>query len=77
VRIPKPERREVLGIIVDNYGNKLLVRCLDSHTRICRIPGKIRYKVRVRLGDVVLVQKWTVQGDEKGRLFVPLYQKRR
>jgi translation initiation factor 1A len=41
------------------------VRCLDGHTRTCRIPGKIRYKLRVRAGDVVLVQKWTVQENEK------------
>jgi len=66
VRMPKKWKNEVLGVIEENYGSKLLVKCIDGHTRMCRIPGKIRYKLRVRLGDVVLVQKWTVQSDEKG-----------
>ena len=66
VRMPKKWKREVLGVIEENYGSKLLVKCIDGHTRMCRIPGKIRYKLRVRLGDVVLVQRWTVQENEKG-----------
>jgi|TARA_Y100000310_G_scaffold342356_1_gene445296 translation initiation factor 1A len=66
VRIPKDWKNEVLGVIEENFGSKLLVKCIDGHTRMCRIPGKIRYKLRVRLGDVVLVQKWVVQTNEKG-----------
>jgi translation initiation factor 1A len=66
VRMPKPYKREILGVILEHFGSKLQVKCLDGHTRICRIPGKIRYKLRVRAGDVVLVQKWTVQENEKG-----------
>ena len=66
VRMPKAWKNEVLGVIQENFGSKLLVKCIDGHTRICRIPGKIRYKLRVQIGDVVLVQKWTVQSDEKG-----------
>jgi translation initiation factor 1A len=66
VRMPKPHNRELIGVITDNFGNKLQVKCLDGHTRICRIPGKIRYKVRVKVGDVILIQKWSVQENEKG-----------
>jgi len=64
--MPRSHNNEVLGVIMENYGNKLLVKCVDGHTRICRIPGKIRYKVRVKVGDVVLIQKWSIQSDEKG-----------
>ncbi|MDP6704059.1 MAG: hypothetical protein QF775_01070, partial [archaeon] len=35
-------------------------------TRLCRVPGKIRYKLRVKPGDVILVQKWPIQENEKG-----------
>jgi len=66
VRLPKKWKNEVLGVIQEHFGSKLLVKCIDGYTRICRIPGKIRYKLRVRMGDVVLVQKWTVQTNEKG-----------
>ena len=38
---------------------------MDGFTRICRVPGKIRYKLYLRPGDVILITKWSVQGDEK------------
>ncbi|HIK02063.1 TPA: hypothetical protein H1008_03025 [archaeon] len=66
VRMPRKENREVLGIIIEHYGTKLLVECMDGYTRLCRVPGKIRYKLRVKPGDVILVQKWPVQENEKG-----------
>lgn len=66
VRLPKTNLGELIGVIEENYGSKLLVKCTDGYSRVCRIPGKIRYKVRVRMGDVVLVKKWTVQENEKG-----------
>jgi len=66
VRLPNPRNREVLGIVAEDFGQKLLVKCIDGFTRVCRIPGKIRYKVYINPGDVVLVQKWTVQTNEKG-----------
>ncbi len=66
VRLPNPRNREVLGIVAEDYGQKLLVKCIDGFTRVCRIPGKIRYKVYINPGDVVLVQRWTVQSNEKG-----------
>jgi len=38
---------------------------MDGFTRMCRVPGKIRYKLHLRPGDVVLIKKWVVQSDEK------------
>ncbi|MAF89429.1 MAG: translation initiation factor IF-1A [Euryarchaeota archaeon] len=66
VRMPRTDKREVLGIIIEHYGTKLLVECMDGYTRLCRVPGKIRYKLRVKPGDVILVQKWPIQENEKG-----------
>ncbi len=66
VRLPNTKNREVIGIVLEDYGQKLLVKCIDGYTRTCRIPGKIRYKVYINPGDVVLIQKWAVQGNEKG-----------
>ena len=66
IRQPNPHNREVLGIVVEDFGKKLLVKCADGFTRNCRIPGKIRYKVHINPGDIVLVQRWVVQENEKG-----------
>ncbi len=65
LRMPKPG--EVLGITEQLVGfDRLRVRCKDGHTRMCRIPGKIRKRMWVREGDVVLVKPWEVQGNERG-----------
>ena len=66
IRLPNPKNREVVGVVLEDYGQKLLVKGIDGHTRVCRIPGKVRYKVYINPGDVVLIQKWTVQENEKG-----------
>ena len=66
IRLPNLKNREVIGVVLEDYGQKLLVKCIDGFTRTCRIPGKIRYKVYINPGDAVLVQKWPVQENEKG-----------
>ncbi|MGB9879639.1 MAG: translation initiation factor eIF-1A, partial [Anaerolineae bacterium] len=42
------------------------VKCSDGKTRICRIPGKMKKKIWLRLNDVVLVAPWDFQSDQKG-----------
>ncbi len=64
-RIPK--ENEVLGFVEMMLGaGKLRVICEDGKTRICRIPGRLRKRVWIRVNDVVLVQPWKVQSDERG-----------
>ncbi len=40
-------------------------RCLDQKTRICRIPGRLKRKLWVREGDVLLIEPWEFD-NEKG-----------
>lgn len=40
------------------------VRCMDGVVRIARIPGKIKKRIWIREGDVVIVVPWEFQ-DEK------------
>ncbi len=62
VRIPK--KGEILGIIESTLGaSRLRVRCNDGKMRICRIPGKLRKRVWMRIGDVVIVKPWEIQND--------------
>lgn len=46
--------------------NKLQVRCQDDKIRICRIPGKLRKRIWIKKGDVVLVEPWEIQGERSG-----------
>lgn len=65
VRIPR--RNEVVGVVQQMLGTgRLRVKCKDGHTRMCRIPGRMRKRVWVREGDVVIVSLGEVQSDTKG-----------
>lgn len=65
VRLPKGE--QTLGILEERLGgSRSRVRCLDGKTRICRIPGRLKRRLWVRQGDLVLVEPWEFGGDEKG-----------
>jgi translation initiation factor 1A len=67
MRVRTPRGKEVLGIVESMLGaNKLRVRCQDSKIRLCRIPGKMRKRIWMREGDVVLVEPWMIQGDKSG-----------
>jgi len=66
-RIRLPRGNETLGILDQRLGaSRTKVRCLDGHTRICRIPGRLKRSLWVREGDVLLIKPWELSGDEKG-----------
>jgi translation initiation factor 1A len=46
--------------------DKMRVRCEDSKERIARIPGKLRKRVWIKVGDVILLQPWKVMTDRRG-----------
>lgn len=66
-RLRTPQPNEIIGK-VDEFlgGDKVRVTCSDNKERICRIPGKIRKKLWIRVGDVVLIEPWKVQSDVRG-----------
>jgi len=62
-----PVANDILGIAVKLLGyDRVLVRCQDGRERICRIRGKMKRRVWVRVGDVVLVSPWDFQSDTRG-----------
>jgi translation initiation factor 1A len=66
-RIRIPRSPEVLGIVEMMVGgDKLRVKCDDGNTRICRIPGRLRKRVWIRVGDLVLIEPWDAQSNERG-----------
>jgi translation initiation factor 1A len=62
-----PVANDVLGIAMKLLGfDRVLVKCQDGHERLCRIRGKMKRRVWVREGDVVLVSPWDFQSDKRG-----------
>jgi len=65
-RIKIPRGKEVLGVIEQRLGgSRMRVKCLDGKIRICRIPGRLKRKLWIREGDLLLVEPWEFD-DEKG-----------
>lgn len=65
-RLRLPVEREILGTVEQMLGaSRMLVRCKDEKLRTARIPGKMRRRIWVREGDIVIVKPWEVQGDQK------------
>ena len=61
-----PTKNDVLGVAVKLLGyDRVLVKCQDGHERLCRIRGKMKRRVWIRVGDVVLVSPWDFQTDTR------------
>jgi len=62
-----PVANDVLCIAVKLLGfDRIMVKCQDGHERLCRIRGKMKRRVWIREGDVVLVSPWDFQTDTRG-----------
>jgi translation initiation factor 1A len=62
-----PATTDVLGMAVKLLGfDRVMVKCQDGHERLCRIRGKIKRRVWIREGDIVLVSPWDFQSESKG-----------
>lgn len=65
-RAKLPKEKEVIGIIEERLGgNKMRVNCLDGKSRVCRVPGRLKRKLWLRSGDIVIVEPWELD-NEKG-----------
>ena len=66
-RVRTPRGDQVLGVVLNKMGyGRFKIYCSDGNERIGRIPGSRRRGMWVKRDDVVLVEPWDVQGDEKG-----------
>ncbi|MBI5227699.1 translation initiation factor eIF-1A [Candidatus Micrarchaeota archaeon] len=78
-RMRLPKEGEVMGIVMGLMGgSRMKVACKDGKERMCRIPGKLRNKIWVKDGDVVIVKPWEIQGEIKGDIiwrYFPLQAK--
>jgi len=66
-RTPLPKNNQVLGLCEQRVGgSRMKVRCMDGKNRICRIPGRLKRRLWVRDGDILLIEPWELGGDDKG-----------
>jgi translation initiation factor 1A len=65
-----PSGNDVLGMAVRMLGaERIMVKCQDGKERLCRSRGKLKRRVWIREGDVVLVSPWDFQSDTKGDIY--------
>jgi len=75
IRVRLPRSSEIFGEIQSiSGGSRFVVLCKDGKTRICRIPGKFRKRIRIHVGDIILIKPWDIEPDAKADV-VWLYNK--
>lgn len=69
-RAPLPRGKETIGIIEQRLGgNKMMVACLDGKKRNSRVPGRLKRKLWLRPGDVVIVEPWELDFNKGDIIF--------
>jgi translation initiation factor 1A len=64
-RMPDPRNREMFAIADQLMGaSKLKVMCEDGKSRMARIPGKMKRRMWIKPGDLVIVKPWDFQDDK-------------
>ncbi|MHA2429944.1 MAG: translation initiation factor eIF-1A [Promethearchaeota archaeon] len=69
-RVKMPYRRngEMFARVTDIYGQERMgVYCEDGKHRMGRIRGKIKKRVWIRKGDLVIVNPWEFETEIKGQ----------
>jgi len=66
-KVRTPKRGEVVGEVQQVLGyTRMKVKCSDGKERMCRIPGKVRWRMRIHEADYVIVEPWEIEKDTKG-----------
>jgi len=70
VRLPKRREGEILGVANQLLGaSRIRVMCADGKARLGRIPGKIKKRMWIREGDLVILRPWSFQEDKADILY--------
>lgn len=65
VRLPRSKDGEILGIADQLLGaSRIRVMCADGKSRLGRIPGKLKKRMWIREGDLLVVKVWEFQQDK-------------
>jgi translation initiation factor 1A len=62
LRLPKEKEGEMFALALQRMGgDQIKALCADGQERSCRIPGKMRKRVWIREGDVIIIKLWDFQ----------------
>lgn len=65
VRRPRKKDNEMFGIADQLLGaSRIKVMCADGKSRMGRIPGKLKKRMWIREGDLLIVKPWEFQDDK-------------
>jgi translation initiation factor 1A len=62
VRLPATRDGEIFGVADQLLGaSRIRVMCADGKSRLGRIPGKLKKRMWIREGDLVIIRPWEFQ----------------
>jgi len=65
VKLPDGRNKEFFGIADQLMGaSRIKVNCEDGRSRLGRIPGKMKKRMWIRTGDLLIVKPWDFQDDK-------------
>lgn len=69
IKMPNHRMGEMFGRVVEIYGNdRMQVFCEDGQHRAGRIRGKIKKRVWIRKGDLVVINPWEFETQTKDKM---------
>ncbi|MCK4320751.1 translation initiation factor eIF-1A [Candidatus Bathyarchaeota archaeon] len=61
-----PVANDVLGTATRLLGfDRVLMKCQNGYERLCRIRGKMKRRVWIKIGGIVLVSPWDFQSHKR------------
>jgi translation initiation factor 1A len=70
VRLPRKQQGEIFGIADQLLGaSRIRIMCADGKSRMGRIPGKIKKRMWIREGDLLILKPWDFQDDKADILY--------
>ncbi|MCD6369969.1 MAG: translation initiation factor eIF-1A [Thermoplasmata archaeon] len=65
VPLPNTNKGEMFAIVDKILGaSRMVVMCADGKSRMARIPGKIKRRMWIKEGDLVIIRPWEFQDDK-------------
>ena len=63
-RIRMPKDGELMGKVIQLLGgNRMDIKCTDGKMRNCRVPGRYKRRMWLRVNHVVIIQPWEGNDD--------------
>lgn len=66
--LPNRKKGEIFGVAEQLLGgSRLIVMCEDGKSRLGRIPGRMKRRMWIKTGDLLILKPWSFQ-DEKANI---------